>query len=250
MGTTKLTRKEILSDDPVHDGILRLFGILQGNRRLIAVSLAVAVVLAVGLWAGSRYLDARALAAAERLGKGMDFFMANVSADAGDGADPYASGDGTPTFKSDEAKYQAAAKEFAAVADAFGAGETAKTARYFLGLTQLKLGKKDEAVKTLEKVAFGSGSRTVGYLAKKALAGHYAESGNAKGAAELLQGMVKDSKCDLPKEELSLQLSRVLVADGKKDEAVKVLREATEQPGDAFGTYNSQVLAEIEKLQK
>jgi predicted negative regulator of RcsB-dependent stress response len=246
VGTTKLTRKEILSDDFVHEGIIRLFELFRINRAKIAVAAIVIVVLFIGLWAGSHYLDGRALAASERLGTGIAFFQASVSADAAD--DPYAKG-GAPVFKSDEAKYQAAATEFTAAADAFGAGETGKTARYFLGLTQFKLDKKDEAVKTLEKVAFGSGSHTVGFLAKKALASHYAESGNAKGAVDLLQGMLKDSKCDLPKEELSLQLSRVLVADGKKDEAVKVLREASEQ-AETLGAFGGQLLAEIEKLQK
>ena len=245
MGTTKLTRKEIRSNDLVHDGIVRLFGLLQINRTKITAAVIVIIILVIGLWAGSWYLDGRALVAQEQLGRGMDFFSASVSAEADD--DPYANGE-TPAFKSDEARYKAAAIEFTAAADTFGAGETAKSARYFLGLTQLRLNEKDEAVKTLEKVAFGSGSRTVGFLAKNALASHYAESGKNKEAAELLQGMIRDSKCDLPKEELSLQLSRILVSDGRKDEAVRVLREASEQ-SDAFGVFNQQLLSEIDRLQ-
>ena len=245
MGTTKLTRREIRSNDLVHESIVRLFELLQINRTKIMAAVIVIIVLIIGLWAGSWYLDSRALMAQEQLGRGMNFFLASVSIDADD--DPYANG-GTPIFKSDEAKYKAAAIEFTAAADTFGAGEIAKSARYFLGLTQLRLNEEAEAIKTLEKVAFGSGSRTIGFLAKNVLASHYAESGKKKEAAELLQGMIKDSKCDLPKEELSLQLSRILVSDGRKDEAVRVLREASEQ-SDAFGVFNQQLLSEIDKLQ-
>ena len=246
MGTTKLTRKEILSDDPVRENIIRLLELFQANRAKIGAAVIVVIVIAVGFWAWSRYLDSRAEVAGAILGKGMAFFSASVSLDAED--DPYAKGE-TPSFKSDEDKYRAAEKEFSAAIDSFGAGESGKTARYYLGLTQLKLGKEEEAKKNLESVAFGSGTRTVGFLAKKALADYHANSGNVKGAEDLLNGMIKDAKCDLPKEDLGMQLANILVAGGKKDEAIKVLREVSEA-SPIFGEYNRLLLAEIEKLQK
>ena len=246
MGTTKLTRKEILSDDPVREKIIRIVEFFQKNRQKIGAAVIVVIVLALGYWAFSLHLDSRALTAETMLGKGMAFFSATVSSDAED--DPYAKGS-APIFKSDEDKYQAAAKEFSAVMNSFGAGEAAKTAQYYLGLTQLQLGNKEDAKKSLEAVAFGSGNRTVGFLAKKALAYYHADSGNDKAAEDLLRGMIKDAKCDLPKEDISMQLAEVLVAGGKKDEAIKVLSEASEG-SQIFGTYNQQLQSEIEKLQK
>ena len=246
MGTTKLTRKEILSDDPVRENILLFVGLLRSNRAKIGAAVIVVIVIALGFWTLSAYLDSRANAAGALLGRGMAFFSANISPDAED--DPYAKGD-APLFKNDEDKYQAAEKELSAAADYFGAGAAGKTARYYLGLAQLQLGKKEEAQKNLESVAFGSGSDTVGFLAKKALAGYYADSGNAKGAEDLLRGMIKDAKCDLPKEEIGMQLAGILVAEGKKDEAIGVLREVSEA-SPIFGVYNQQLLAEIERIQK
>jgi predicted negative regulator of RcsB-dependent stress response len=246
VGTTKLTRKEILSDDPVRENIVRLAGLLQANRKKIGVAVIVIIALALAFWAWSRYLDSRAQAAGAILGRGMAFFSGSVSPDAED--DPFAKGE-TPLFISDEAKYQAAAAEFSVAAGSFGAGEAGKTARYHLGLAQLQLGKKDEAQRNLESVAYGSGNRTVGFLAKKALADYYADSGNVKGAEDLLRGMIKDTKCDLPKEDLGLQLAGILAADGRKDEAIRVLREASEA-SSIFGAYNQRLLDEIEKLQK
>jgi len=246
VGTTKLTRKEILSDDPVRENILRLVGLFQANRAKVGVAVIAIIVLALGFWAWSHYLDNRAETAGTILGRGMAFFSASVSPDAED--DPFAKGD-APVFKSEEDKYQAAEKEFSAAAGSFGAGEAGKTARYYLGLAQIKLGKKEEAKKNLESVAFSSGSRTVGFLAKKALADFYADSGNVKGAEDLLRGVIKDAKCDLPKEDIGIQLAGILVADGRKDEAIRVLREASEA-SPVFGFFNQQLLAEIEKLQK
>ena len=246
MGTTKLTRKEILSDDPVREKIIRLFGLFQANRAKIGVAAVLIIVFAFGMWATSSYLDGRAHAAGVTLGKGMAFFMATVSPDASED-DPYAEGD-TPRFISEEARYLAAAGYFSDAANGFGAGEAGRTARYYLGLTQLKLGEEGEARKNLESVAFGSGNRTVGFLAKKALADFYADSGNTVGAEDLLRGMIRDSKCDIPKEDLGMQLAVILVAAGKRDEAIRVLREASEA-SPIFGVYNQQLLAEIERLQ-
>ena len=246
MGTTKLTRKEILSDDPVRENIIRFVGFLQANRAKIGVAVIVVIVLALGYWALSAYLDTRANAAGAMLGRGMAFFSATISPDAKD--DPYAKGD-KPLFENDEDKYKAAEKEFSAAAESFGAGEAGKTARYYLGLTQLHLGKNEESKKNLESAAFGSGNRTVGFLAKKALAGLYADSGNEKGAEDLLRGMIKDAKCDLPKEEIGLQLAGILNAMGKKEEAINVLREVSEA-SPIFGVYSQQLTAEIERLQK
>jgi len=90
-------------------------------------------------------------------------------------------------------------------------------ARYYLGLTQLKLGEKEEAIKNLEMVSNNSKARTVGYLAKHVLSSVYATSGNTEEAEKLLRSMIADAKYDLPKEELSIQLSRILVAEGKKE---------------------------------
>jgi hypothetical protein len=61
--------------------------------------------------------------------------------------------------------------------------------------------------------------------------------------------MIKDPQCNLPKEDLAIQLSRALVALGKRDEAVKVLKESSSQ-GPAFSVLKQQLTAELDKLQK
>ena len=246
MGTTKLTRKEIRAEDPVHEAILQLIEFFKVNGKKIAVAVAAAVVVAVGVYGGLQYLDNREVRAQEQLGKGMDFFHASITPDATD--DPYGKG-ATPTFRTDKAKYEAAAKEFSSLTSGYGYSKIAVVARYYLGLCQLQLGKNREAVQNLETVAGNSKDRTVGYLAKKVLAGVYLSSGNHKGAQELLEGMIKDPQCTLPKEDMSVQLSRVLVAQGKRDQAIKVLQEANSQ-GPAFSMMKQQLTQELDKLQK
>jgi predicted negative regulator of RcsB-dependent stress response len=246
VGTTKLTRKEILAEDPVHEAIMHLVEFFRSNGKLIGILAPAAVLVAFGIYIGIQYLSGREVQAQEQLGKGMAFFHAQVAPDATD--DPFSKGP-TPTFRSDTAMYQAAAKEFSSIVSRFGYSKISTVARYYLGLSQLQLGQKKEAIQNLESAAGNSRNRTVGYLARRVLATESASSGNYKGAREMLEGMIKDPQYNLPKEDLSIQLSRVLVAMGKRDEAVKVLREASAQ-GPAFSALKQQLTTELDKLQK
>jgi len=246
VGTTKLTRREILAEDPVHEAIMQLVEFFRVNGKKVGLLAAILVLVALGVYGGLLYLQSREAEAQEQLAKGMDFFHAQIAADASD--DPYSKGL-TPVFRSDEAKYKAAAREFSTIASRFGRSKTSTVARYYLGLTQLRLGQNKEAVQNLESVANNSSNRAVGYLAKKVLAAESARSGNLKGAREILEGLLKDPQCNLPREDLSIQLSQILVSLGKRDEAVKVLQEASSQ-GPAFSILMQQLTAELDKLQK
>ncbi len=246
MGTTKLTRKEILAEDPVHQAIMGVLEFFRVHGKKAAVLAAVAVAAALAVYGALQYLESRQSRAQEHLGRGMDFFHGEIAADAME--DPYGKG-ATPTFRSDAEKYQAAAKEFSAVISSVGYSKLAIIARYYLGLTQLQLGQREEALKNLEAAAGNSRNRTLGYLAGKKLAADALDHQNYARAAEILQGMIKDPKCDLPKEDLSLQLSRALDAQGKREEALKVLREAGSQ-GPSFSALRQKVLEELEKLEK
>lgn len=246
MGTTKLTRKEILAEDPFHAAIIRLLEFFSRNRRLISVAVAVAIVLIVGGYFGLKYLGKRETAAQGQLAKAMSFYHGAVDPEATD--DPFSKG-AVPTFKSDADKYRAAAKEFSDIASGWGFDKVSIVAKYYLGLCQLQLGDKQEAAANLQSVANNSRQRTIGFLAKKVLAAHYLEEGNHANAQDILQGMIKDPQCDLPKEDLAIQLSQALAAQGKHDEAVKVLRDASTE-GAEFSTLKQRLVTELDRLQK
>jgi predicted negative regulator of RcsB-dependent stress response len=246
VGTTKLTRKEILSEDPVHEAMIHLIEFFRENGKKIGIAAVAMVLLAVGIYGGVQYLDNRQAQAQQQLWKGMNLFHAQVASDASD--DPYAKGP-NPVFRSEAAKYQAAVKEFSSVASGFGNSKLAVIARYYSGLSQLQLGQKKEAIQSLETVANNSRDRTVGYLAKKVLATEYSAAGNHRAAKDLLEGMIRDPQCDLPKEDLSIDLSKVLVALGKRDDAIKVLRDAGTQ-GQQLSPLKQRMMTELDKLQK
>jgi predicted negative regulator of RcsB-dependent stress response len=246
VGTTKLTRKEILAEDPVHEAIIRLLEFLRTNSKWIGMGLAALIVVGLGVFFGMSYLDARESEAQDQLSRGMEFFHAQISSDEGEEA---GRDDSAPTFGSEKEKYEAAAKEFSSVASLRGHGKISIIARYYLGLTQLQLEQDKDAIENLKAVSANSRNRTLGFLAQKVLATHYLDSKNYPEAQQTLEGIIKDPQCDLPKGDLSLKLSRALVAQGKRDEAITVLTDATSEDMTS-DPFRQKVAEELDRLQR
>ncbi len=226
MGTTKLTRKEILAEDPVHVAIMQIVEFFRTQGNIIAAVAVVALIVAIGGYFGIDYLQAREDKMQQQLGRALAIYHARIDPNAAE--DPFAKGP-DPAFRSDVAKYQAAIKEFSSIASRYASGKLGVTAKYYLGLCYLKLGQNNEALRSLEEVRNNSRDKTLGYLAKKVLARYYVGAGNYKASQELLEAMLRDPQCDLPKEDLNIDLARVFEAQGKRDDALKLLRKAREE---------------------
>jgi len=246
VGTTKLTRKEILAEDAVHGSIISLVDFLGLHKKKIAVLGAIVAVVALGVYFGLLILEKKEIQAQDILGRGIDFYHAEIDPDATD--NPYEKGS-TAVFRNESLKYQAAAREFSSIVTGYGYSRVSVIARYYLGLTQFKLGETAEAVENLKTVANNSKGRTVGFLAQRILARHYEESGEYGEAKKILESMLANAKYDLPKDDLSLQLARILVAEGKNQEAVKVLQEANAQVS-SFSSFRQKLVTELDELQK
>lgn len=244
MGTTKLTRKEILAEDPVHVAIIQIVEFFRERGKLIGIAAAAAALIGVGVYFTLEYLDSRDLAAQYQLGKALEYYHARIDAAAPE--DPAAKGP-EPVFRSDAARIQAADKEFSGIVAKYGSSKVGVIARYYHGLCQLRLGQKNEGVQSLEAVRNNTKDRTLGYLARKVLARNDLDSGNFKGAQENLEGMIKDPQCELPKEDLKLDLARVYESQGKRDEAIKVLRQARDESSRSM--LQSTVAQELNRLE-
>jgi predicted negative regulator of RcsB-dependent stress response len=243
VGTTKLTRKEIASD-PIHDALVGTVEALRARAKVISLSAAGVLAAAVLVFLGLSYLESRDRRAQQELAKGLDFYGAQV--DAAAKSDPYASGP-MPVFPSDEAKFRAASAVFEPLASRSGSSKIKVVARYYLGLCQKQLGQVKEATATLEAVGSSTAVRTVAYLARKTLAGIYAEAGQPQKGLDILQAMLKDPQCDLPKEEIQIGLARIYAAQGNRAEALKVLQQAQEAGSGSM--LQTMIFQELARLQ-
>jgi predicted negative regulator of RcsB-dependent stress response len=246
VSTTKLTRKEILTEDPVQLTIVHAVDFFRAQGRNILMGVAAVLLISAGVYFGLQYLASRDAQAQTEFTKGLEFYHASIDATAQD--DPYGKGF-TPTFRTDQAKYEAASKVFASVASKYSFSKLVPLAKYYQGLSLMEIGKKEEAQKLLEGLRNNTKDRTTGYLARKVLAGIYLGNGNAKGAQELVEGMIADPQCALPKEELKIQLAQILTSQGKKDQAVKTLREARDQAQISRSALSAQITQELTRLE-
>ncbi len=245
VGTTKLTRKEILAEDPIHGSIIMLVEFFSKNKTTISILVAAAIIVAAGVYWGNLYLEGKEEKAQETLGRGIQFYHAEIDPDASD--DPFGNGP-VAKFKNDTLKYQAATVEFESIVSGLGHSGVAPIARYYLGLIHLKKGETDTAIENLERVSGNSKSRTLGQLARQLLARIHVESGNYEDARNVLQSMIKDPEVELPKEELRIQLSRILAVEGDNEAAVKVLQEGAAE-GSSLSPLRQKLMAELDKLQ-
>jgi predicted negative regulator of RcsB-dependent stress response len=244
VGTTKLTRKEIMAEDPVHEALIGIVELFRAHGITIALVAGSVVLLGIGIYFGLQYNDSREMQGQKQLAKGIEFYHALISAEAQD--DPYGKGS-TAMFRTEKARDEASSKEFSSILSKHKFCKLAVLARYYLGLTQLRLGQDKEGIQNLQTASKSTKDPMVADLAKKALAGHDYNTGDYKGAQEILQAMIQNPKCELLKEDLKLDLSRALAAQGKRDEAIKLLSEAREQEKSSM--LQSQLIQEITKLQ-
>jgi predicted negative regulator of RcsB-dependent stress response len=244
VGTTKLTRKEIMAEDPVHEALIGIVELFRVHGATIALIVGSVALLSIGIYFGLQYLDDRETQGQKQLAKGIDFYHAEIKADAQD--DPYAKGS-TAIFRTDKVRDEAASKEFSSILSNHKYCKLAVLARYYLGLTQFRLGQDKEGIQNLQAVSKSTKDSMVADLAKKVLASRDYDAGDYKGAQEILQAMIQNPKCELLKEDLKMDLSRALAAQGKRDEAIKLLSEARDQAGTSL--LKSQVIEELTKLQ-
>jgi len=241
LGTTKLTRKEIMAEDPVHEALVGIVELFRAHGATIALIAGSVALLGIGVYFGLQYLDSRETQGQIQLAKGIEFYHAEISDEATD--DPYGKGS-IAMFRTDKARNEAASKEFSSILSKHKYCKLAVLARYYLGLSQLKLGQENEGIQNLQLVSKNSKDRIVGDLAKRVLAANFYSTGNYKDSQEILQGMIQDPKCELLKEDLKMELSRVLAAQGQRDEAIK---EARDQAGTSM--LQSQLIQKLTKLQ-
>ena len=226
MARTKLTRKEIVGDDPVKDALISAVALIRDQTRFLVAALLIVILIGVGIYLAIQYFQEQGLASQESLSRGLAFFHASISDDAPD--DPYGKGP-QPVFRTSEAKYEAAQKEFDSLIADGGSSESATIARYYLGLIQQQQGKSEEARQSFESVSQNTRNRTIAHLGQKLLAKYHREEGSYDRARVLLESMLEES--DLPKHDLQLELSRALAGQGERERAIEVLTEAKASAG-------------------
>jgi len=159
---------------------------------------ALAVILAVVGW--RFYSERQAVKATAALEEAMHVWDARIRA-VGEPEEP-----GEITYVDEKNKYDDAAKKFAEVASAYSRTKPGQVARYYAGLSLLRLGRNDEAEKVLRELE-RSGADEYAALARFELAKHYARAGKIDDAVRLFKQLVEKPTALVPKPVAMLALA-------------------------------------------
>ena len=236
----RITRKEIKHDEFV-DSTWRIVEWLEQNIKPIifgGVAIVVLVAVATGVMA---WQSSRAKAGADLLSRGQAALVGPIAAEESPEPDaPY-----TPTFSSEEARYQEALERLDTAAGA--GGQVGRVARFLRGVALLESGQAEEAVKVLEDAVERLGNDpSIGGAVRARLAHAYLRTGQLEAAVEIWRKLT-DEDADFPGDLALLELGRVHQARGDVSAARDAYNELIEVHADSpLRSQAEDGLAELE----
>jgi TolA-binding protein len=153
-----------------------------------------------------------------------------------------------PSFPSDAAREEAALAKFRAAADAYPSSSAGIFARYQEAVTDVALGKQDDAIKAYQQVIDRAGTSLYGQMARLGLAEAQAGAGHYDQAIEAFKQLAQQNDGTLPVDGVLMQLGRTYVQAGKRADAEQTFdRIVREFPDSAFLSDAKQELDNLKK---
>ncbi len=235
-----ITRRELKKDE-FRDTLEHGVEVLSTHKRLIW-QVAIVVVVVAGAIFGWRYFSShRNTQAATALAAAMKPYTAQVVA-PGQSPPP-----GVETYPSDTAKYTAAEKAMAPVAERYPHSLYGRMARYYAAVSLDHLGRYSDAVKWLEPMV-GGGDGQLQALAKFELAHAYDQMGNSGQALALYQQLASQPTVFVPKPLVLLALGDHYRAHNDNLQAVKYYQQVkSEFPNTSLADQADQRLEMLGK---
>ena len=207
----------------------------QGKLIYGGIIVAVALLIVFGGWF---YFQQQDEAAGVALGHALQVYQAPVTS-TGQPAAP-----GSTSFASVQERAKAARAEFAKVAENYSHTNSARIARYFMGLSDSEAGNTAAAEKELKEVA-DSGHSDVTALAKFALASLYRGQGKDSQAVTLYKDLIDHPVNTVPKSQAQLALASVYEQKQPQDARNLYQQVQKENPDTAAGQMAASRLSEM-----
>ncbi len=244
MGTRRLTRREIVREDPVRQALLGLREFLEKNGAKIALLLVLALLGTGGWYFWGYWTMTSEQETQELFARALDAFHGTVRENPS--AQPDQAGvDTHRVFKSRQEQFETALNEFAALAARRSDRPLGVLAAYYAALSEEELGRRGAAIKRLEDLNRKANEPTNIYLIKRALAAMYLAEGKSEQAAELYNQLLSLETTG-PKEEIMLSLADIYQRAGQREEAIKLYRRVVDEHKDSI--YAAQARRRLEAL--
>ena len=211
-----ISRKELKKDE-IRETLAHGAEAVISHQRMLSTSIGAALLVALAVLGWRYYSERQTLKASAALEDAMKVYQARIRA-AGAPADP-----GEVTYVEEKNKYEDAAKKFSEVARNYSRTRPGQVARYYEALSQARLGRYDEAQKTLKDLE-GSADAQFAALARFQLAELYAKTGKSDEAIKLYRQLADKPALLVPKAVVLLALGDQL-RNSNREEAAKLYNQ-------------------------
>lgn len=227
-----ISRKE-LKKDAVRDTFAHGADTVLAHQRQTIYLVIAAIVVALGVFGWKTYSERQTVKAFAAFDDAMAVFQAPV------GVPP---APGVTTYPDDTKKFTEAETKFAAVASKYSRTRAGELARYYQALSLEKIGKDEEAKKSLQSLA-DSRDSDVASLAQFELAGIDDRTGHGADAEALYKRLVANPTVLVPKPLAMLTLAEHYGAKNPTEAAKLYGQIKTEYPDTPIAERADQALA-------
>jgi TolA-binding protein len=151
------------------------------------------------------------------------------------------------TFRTEEAKLNAALPKLKTAADAHPDGSSGITARYHMGSALAALGRYDEATAAFDDVVKRAGANSLyGRMARMGKGDTQLRAGQLDAAIATWKDLATQAGDDLPVDAILMELAKAYAQKGDKEEARKTFTQIVDQHPDS--PYTADARSELENL--
>ena len=213
MAGSRLSRHELKTQDEITSSLKTFTELLESRKKEVLIAAAVVIVVAAAFMGWRTYTGNRNAAASVQLASAITAFE-------------------DLNTKPEKVRYEKSAAEAQKTIDAYGSTPAGMIAKYYLGLSQDRLGDSANAEKTLQDVVDHADGSIKG-VAQFALAHSQAQHAQSAKAIENLTQLYNNG--NYPKSAAAYDLASLLEAGGQQEQAKQYYGKViTEFPDSHF----------------
>jgi len=208
----------MVQEDQIHSTMNKILKFIMDNARMLSSVLGAFLVVLLAIYLWNDYRSGREQERQTAFSRALEKFHAPVGeAPAEDPNNPSLA---VLRYRTEEEKYKDASGAFAALSTQTKGSAIFPYSRYYEGLCRLELGKTDEFISIMEQLSQTEGNAEIRSLAIFSLAESYLAVGNVEKATEHYEKILKDSKTDLPRDEILYSLAEYHLNKKEKEKAI------------------------------
>jgi TolA-binding protein len=244
----KSQERHKLKENDFASTVLHAREALEARRRDLLWGLVVVIALLASVGAYAGWQQVRSGRSTELLASALAVYEAPV-------VPPQAPAPGSPapvpqpgTYRSEQAKLEAALPKFLEAADRYPSSDAGIAARYHAAAILASMGRFSEAEQRYQEVVSRAGSSLYGRTARLGLAEAQVAQKKYDSAITIYTELSRDTNAQLPVDGVLMQLGRACVKAGRKEEAVRAFTRVKDEFPQSM--YSEEARTELEEAKK